>query len=703
MQRGKIGSIARRAACCLAALTSSSSSTASSSLCFSCLSSSSTVLSRPATQGNIRQRTCRIPAMQPSSLAGRSSDEACFAGTLTGGAASSSSDAGPGKLFPLLVTIGPPCSGKTTLLRRLALNGVNIRDIAIDDHPEVYLKVALARFTGGEPSLPKSEPRIYGRNLAERLSDDDGARESALVAGRLQGVLSQEDFVAELRGLLGPGGTGGFGGGGQDGGVDVFSVAAALAEAVETACSEGRTMTTPTVDVFIREAIFPTAVTASLSLLTGHLMAHAGPVAWGNTNTKASDFRDALAAAAGAGRPVRFLCWGRDLPRLPLATLLSRGVQRFAETGRYIPAVAIALALKRTDVLLGATGGGDKRLLAAVAGFDLDPRDVPVPPPRDIYRARGGSGSGGRGGGGGDGGGGHSGGGGGHSGGGAGGRVGEGGGYRGSDGGGYRGGSRTGDDRAGSEWQENSAAPKARNAGNGSIGRTTEATSTGGHTASCTAENDVPRSPASKAIAVAIASTVEAGAVAVLGKLGGSACTRWRPALSFPDNRRHEYSPAGPARGGSTAAAMTAFSGTPSIGSRSGGSSSRSFFGRQIAVAGGAWASSVVLRWQRATRGGFCGDSLATWTPLPPAPAAAAAAAAAAGLVMRSEWARFRSWRHTVWTDEDLAPVFPLFLPANGTEAGGKNRGPKRVASYEPDTIDLVKKIREIRKERKYF
>ena len=50
--------------------------------------------------------------------------------------------------------------------------------------------------------------------------------------------------------------------------------------------------------------------------------------------SKARDFRGALEQAESTGRPVRFLRWGYELPRLGLDELSRRNVYRFATTGR---------------------------------------------------------------------------------------------------------------------------------------------------------------------------------------------------------------------------------------------------------------------------------------------------------------------------------------------------------------------------------
>ncbi|CAM9098137.1 unnamed protein product [Chrysoparadoxa australica] len=69
-------------------------------------------------------------------------------------------------------------------------------------------------------------------------------------------------------------------------------------------------------------------------------------------------------------------------------------------------------------------------------------------------------------------------------------------------------------------------------------------------------------------------------------------------------------------------------------------------------------------------------------------------------LVLQSkEWQKFKDWRHSQYSLDDVDPQWPMYLPTNST-----GKGPKKVTSYEPDTVDLVKQIQKIRKtERKYF
>lgn len=60
---------------------------------------------------------------------------------------------------------------------------------------------------------------------------------------------------------------------------------AALCRAVESAVSDNARITTPTVDVFVRENLFPDAISSSQERLAA-AADEEGLVAWGNTNTQ---------------------------------------------------------------------------------------------------------------------------------------------------------------------------------------------------------------------------------------------------------------------------------------------------------------------------------------------------------------------------------------------------------------------------------
>lgn len=66
------------------------------------------------------------------------------------------------------------------------------------------------------------------------------------------------------------------------------SALVALGEAVESAVSDEARVSTPTVDVFVRESLFPLAVSSAKRSLEVAAREERGMVAWGNTNTQVS-------------------------------------------------------------------------------------------------------------------------------------------------------------------------------------------------------------------------------------------------------------------------------------------------------------------------------------------------------------------------------------------------------------------------------
>ncbi|CAM9814166.1 unnamed protein product [Ectocarpus fasciculatus] len=301
------------------------------------------------------------------------------------GAAGAGAGAGAGAASrpALLVTIGPQCAGKTSLLRALAAKseaareerrssgggGVTsgntaaagaalpaVADITIDDHPSVYHKIPTGLLLGGCARGSPEDMLLARRPLSDRLGEP-GCVETRLVAFRLEGHISAEEFAGRLGGCRGQASP---------------AATAALCRAVESAVSDSVRITTPTVDVFVRENLFPDAISSSQERLAAAARDEDGLVAWGNTNTQARDYRGTLEQAERTGRPVRFLRWGHELPFLSLEELSRRNVCRFASAGRYVETAAIENALARVDKLYASTAGGDPAKLALAAGFQMD-------------------------------------------------------------------------------------------------------------------------------------------------------------------------------------------------------------------------------------------------------------------------------------------------------------------------------------------
>ncbi|KAG5188117.1 hypothetical protein JKP88DRAFT_267700 [Tribonema minus] len=262
--------------------------------------------------------------------------------------------------FPLLITIGPQCAGKTTTLLALgqSLGGARICDVAIDDHPDVYYKLPTACALDPDSITPQQDVLLFDKTVSERMADYTVVGK-CLVAKRLEGLLTADEFreqwLSSVEFYPYP-----------DGEVEELWIAA-----VEAAVAAGLRMETPTVDLFVPNGHYPRGVRDSNRRLRQECSRHPGPVAWGNTNTKSKDYREALECAQAVNRPVRYLRWGHELPAVPLRDLFARDLRRFAATGRYVPPQAVAAALRRVEHLYARTDGGDPALLTAAAGFQM--------------------------------------------------------------------------------------------------------------------------------------------------------------------------------------------------------------------------------------------------------------------------------------------------------------------------------------------
>lgn len=282
------------------------------------------------------------------------------------------------------ITIGPQCSGKTTLLRQFAArDGVELQDIALDDHPEVYHRlpastVAAAITEPAEAAGGELSRKLYCVRISERLRSEE-QREFCLVVARLCGRLDQQAFAAALRSQASKGDARA-----ADAVNELYKIverAVAPAATHEGACWP--MAADAPVDLFVREALFPKAVRAQqarFERLCSVSGARAQSVAWGNTNLAPRDYTSALTAAAQAQRPVVFVRWGHELPKVSLTELLRRNVVRVCATGRYIPAAVMATFLQRADALMARSEGGEPERLAHLAGFELDPRTQLVRP-----------------------------------------------------------------------------------------------------------------------------------------------------------------------------------------------------------------------------------------------------------------------------------------------------------------------------------
>ena len=179
------------------------------------------------------------------------------------------------------------------------------------------------------------------------------------------------------------------------------------------------------VDLFVVESIFkprPKEVISSLGLKCKYSASHrcsisaldeateefkvhatnervhplVSPLSWGNTNSRTREFQTPLQVAAQTGRPVEFIIFGgKDacdkiqgtdgkvvdncLPLVDLKTLVVRNLNRFVQTGRYIPTAAIADTLTRVRELVNsAVSQANRESGSADAKFRLDAALVKV-------------------------------------------------------------------------------------------------------------------------------------------------------------------------------------------------------------------------------------------------------------------------------------------------------------------------------------
>jgi hypothetical protein len=139
---------------------------------------------------------------------------------------------------------------------------------------------------------------LHGKSTQLLLDGPDNL-EQRIVLARLAGDLLEEELAGLLSSLPAS--------------PLLRALAAAVEEHVEECLIEGReVLTADTADLYVRDALFPTAIRAAQTRLARKCNGE-GSVSWGNTNARASDFECALKQAAGGRRPVFFLKWGAQL------------------------------------------------------------------------------------------------------------------------------------------------------------------------------------------------------------------------------------------------------------------------------------------------------------------------------------------------------------------------------------------------------
>ena len=277
---------------------------------------------------------------------------------------------------PLYITIGPPCSGKTTWIRNrssatvLEPNGPKIVDICIDDQPGVYHRIP------SDYLLPNVDDKngtatvrqqclskvLFGRATTARINE---LTELRAIVFRFANITTKADFR------------------------NSSIVSPLVVEVVEETISEFESKQQPillpiTIDLFVVDAIFrrsPTLNNAqnkmndnvddvpSLSALERieqllYDTPVSTPIAFGNTNSRATDYVKALQMALELKRPVHFVVYcddkneniDKDLFDLTVEEgikgLIRRNVYRFLQTGRYVPEQVITDMRNRTQNLI---------------------------------------------------------------------------------------------------------------------------------------------------------------------------------------------------------------------------------------------------------------------------------------------------------------------------------------------------------------
>eukprot|EP00977_Amphora_coffeiformis_P027391 scaffold34608_cov172-Amphora_coffeaeformis.AAC.11 len=251
----------------------------------------------------------------------------------------------------MYITIGPPLAGKTTWLRQRS-----IVDVALDDQPGVYLplpsKVFSAELTDQTKRILRNKI-VHGKSVYSRIQSN---KELSYVMRRCNNEMSAEEFATVIRSIYG-------------GPKESSELVALVTECYERVLVENGTNPAETTDLFIPEALFRPHPNSKISGINSALKALESislreKVAWGNTNTKPSDYEIALLIAQKQGRYVKFIVYDAisgdssvsetcELPFLGFDGLLQRNLRRYIKTGRYIPAqVLFDMNTRAQDIIL---------------------------------------------------------------------------------------------------------------------------------------------------------------------------------------------------------------------------------------------------------------------------------------------------------------------------------------------------------------
>lgn len=293
---------------------------------------------------------------------------------------------------PLYITIGPPCSGKTTWIKRQSSKlGSDIVDVCIDDQPGVYYALPTSWFLSNcsssddaskgqtlSPNLPTKETTIFGKTVRERIAEQAELR---FVLRRLAKIISAEEFQTALGSCTLP--------------LHIRPLVEVVEDIMHNAETNNQSIALPmAIDLFVLEAIFRPSTANSLDgdeedsysaleridllLNDQSKVPLSSPVALGNTNTRAREYSKALALAEKTNRPVHFAVFYDEemrIPRIPCRSdsaigqgdntgifdmfvegsyygLIRRNIDRLLGTGRYIPTNVIWDMRERTIELV---------------------------------------------------------------------------------------------------------------------------------------------------------------------------------------------------------------------------------------------------------------------------------------------------------------------------------------------------------------
>ena len=121
---------------------------------------------------------------------------------------------------------------------------------------------------------------------------------------------------------------------------------------IQEELSNGLTMTADYVQLFIPEVLDYAIMTTKHALTKAATYQKDVVAASGNTNTRVGNYRPSLFAAEKSERPVTFIRWSIELPRVSIIELYRRNLRRFAATGKFVPLMSILIQMERCDNLL---------------------------------------------------------------------------------------------------------------------------------------------------------------------------------------------------------------------------------------------------------------------------------------------------------------------------------------------------------------